>query len=68
MSGIIVKYRVLKVVEEMPPEITFEEVMKRVYFLDKLDRGLKQVEVGDIISGEAAKKVAQKVGRVNLTN
>ena len=68
MSDITVKYRVLKVVEEMPPEITFEEVMKRVYFLDKVDRGLKQVEAGDIISGEAAKKAAQKVGRVNLTN
>ncbi|MEG4121620.1 hypothetical protein QUA43_29635 [Microcoleus sp. N9_B4] len=68
MSDITVKYRVLKVVEEMPPEITFEEVMKRVYFLDKVDRGLKQVEAGDIISGEAAKKVAQKVGRVNWTN
>ncbi|UNU26102.1 hypothetical protein [Microcoleus vaginatus] len=62
MSDITVKYRVLKAVEEMPPEITFEEVMKRVYFLEKVDRGLKQVEAGDIISGEAAKKAAQKVG------
>ncbi|MEG4028105.1 MULTISPECIES: hypothetical protein [unclassified Microcoleus] len=42
--------------------------MNRVYFLDKVDRGLKQVEADDIISGEAAKKAAQKVGRVNWTN
>ncbi|MEG4149461.1 hypothetical protein [Microcoleus sp. Pol12B5] len=42
--------------------------MNRLYFLDKVDRGLKQVEADDIISGEAAKKAAQKVGQVNWTN
>ncbi|MEG3896771.1 MULTISPECIES: hypothetical protein [unclassified Microcoleus] len=29
---------------------------------------MEQVEAGDIISGSAAKKVAQKVGRVNWTS
>ena len=68
MSDITLKYRIFKSVEERPLEVTFEEVMERVYFLYKVDRGLEQVEAGDIISGSTAKKVARKVGRVNSTS
>lgn len=53
-----VKYRVLKAVEEMPQDVTFEEVMERLYFLYKVDQGLKQVETGNTIShAEATKQI-----------
>ncbi|MCC5614965.1 hypothetical protein LC605_07720 [Nostoc sp. CHAB 5836] len=51
-----VKYQVLKAVEEMPQNVTFEEVMERLYFLYKVDQGLKEVETGNTISHTEAKK------------
>ncbi|MFB2935665.1 hypothetical protein ACE1B6_10465 [Aerosakkonemataceae cyanobacterium BLCC-F154] len=56
MSDTTVKDKVLKAVEEMSPDVTFEEVMERLYFLYKVEQGLKQVETGDIISHAEAKK------------
>lgn len=51
-----VKYQILKAVEEMPQEVTFEEVMEHLYFLYKVNRGLQQVQSGNIVSHEEAKK------------
>lgn len=51
-----VKYQVLKAVEEMPQDVTFDEVMEHLYFLYKVDRGLKEVETGNTISHAEAKK------------
>jgi predicted transcriptional regulator len=51
-----VKYQVLKAVEEMPQNVTFEEVMERLYFLYKVNQGLQQVDAGNIVSHEEAKK------------
>ncbi|MBC6424533.1 MAG: hypothetical protein GDA43_26365 [Hormoscilla sp. SP5CHS1] len=56
MAETTVKYRVLKAIESMPPSVTFKEVMDRIYFLYKVDRGLKKVETGDSISHEEANK------------
>jgi hypothetical protein len=60
MSDTTVKDKVLKAVEEMSPDVTFEEVMERLYFLYKVEQGLKQVETGDIISHAEAKKRIKK--------
>lgn len=56
MIDTTVKSRVLKAVEEMPPNVTFTDIMERLYFLYKIDRGLQQVEAGDTLSHEEAKK------------
>ena len=56
MTDTTVKYQVLKAVEEMPPDVTFEEVMERLYFLYKVNRGLKQVDAGNTMSHAEAKK------------
>lgn len=50
------KNQVIKALEEMPQDVTFEEIMERLYFLHKIDQGLKQVKAGETISHEAAKK------------
>lgn len=50
------KNQVIKALEEMPQDVTFEEIMERLYFIYKIDQGLKQVTAGDTISHEAAKK------------
>ncbi len=51
-----IKEQILKAVEEMSQEVTFEEVMEHLYFLYKVNRGLQQVQSGNIISHEEAKK------------
>ncbi|MBD2772990.1 hypothetical protein [Iningainema tapete] len=56
MADTTVKSKVIKAMEEMPQDFTFEEVMERLYFLYKIDQGLKQVEVGNTMSHEEAKK------------
>ena len=52
MLDTTIKHRVLKAIEELPQDATFEDVMERVYFLYKIDKGLKQVEVGETMSHE----------------
>ena len=54
MSDMTIKHRVLKAIEELPQDATFEDVMERLYFLYKIDKGLKQVEAGETMSHEEA--------------
>jgi predicted transcriptional regulator len=56
MANTTVKHKVLKAIEEMPQDVTFSDVMERLYFLYKIDRGLNQVEAGDTMSHKQAKK------------
>jgi predicted transcriptional regulator len=54
MLDTTIKSRVLKAIEELPQDATFEDVMERLYFLYKIDKGLKQVEAGETMSHEEA--------------
>jgi predicted transcriptional regulator len=54
MLDTTIKHRVLKAIEELPQDATFEDVMERLYFLYKIDKGLKQVEAGATMSHEEA--------------
>jgi predicted transcriptional regulator len=56
MLDTTIKHRVLKAIEELPQDATFEDVMERLYFLYKIDKGLKQAEAGETISHEEAKE------------
>jgi len=56
MANTTVKDKVLKAIEEMPSDVTFSDVMDSLYFLYKVDQGLKQVQAGDTMSHEEAKK------------
>jgi hypothetical protein len=54
MLDTTIKHRVLKAIEELPQDATFEDVMERLYFLYKIDKGLKQVEARETMSHEEA--------------
>ena len=56
MTDTTIKQQVLKAVEELPEDATFEHVLERLYFLYKTDKGLKQVEAGETMSHEEAMK------------
>jgi predicted transcriptional regulator len=50
-----VKQRALEAVRALPETATFEDVMERLLFLAKIDRGLADVEAGRVIPHEQVK-------------
>lgn len=55
MPNVSVKEKVLKAVQELPPDVTFEDTIEKLYFLYKVERGLQQADSGQKISHEEAK-------------
>jgi hypothetical protein len=56
MTTISFKEKVLQSVQEMPQDIGIEDIMEHLYFLYKIEQGLKQVEANDVISHQDAKQ------------
>jgi predicted transcriptional regulator len=50
------KQRVLEVMEQLPPNATVEDLMERLYFLAKIERGLADAEAGRVVSHEDVSK------------
>jgi predicted transcriptional regulator len=50
------KERVLDAVRDLPDDATVEDAMERLYFLAKIDEGLRQAEAGETVSHEEAKR------------
>lgn len=48
--------RVMDVIKSLPAETSVEEAMERLYFLADIEEGLRQVERGQVISHEEAKR------------
>lgn len=48
--------RVMEVIKNLPAETSVEEAMERLYFLADIEEGLRQVEQGQVISHEEAKR------------
>ena len=51
-----VKERVLEAVRELPDDATVEDAMERLYFLAKVEKGLREAETGTTLSHEEAKR------------
>jgi hypothetical protein len=56
MPEVNVKDRVLRTVEEMPDDISFEEVMERIFILQKIERGRQQIAAGEGVPHDQAKR------------
>ena len=56
MSESKIKERVLDAVRDLPEDTTVEEAMERLYFLAKIEEGLRQADAGQTISHEEAKQ------------
>ena len=50
------KDRVLDAVRDLPEDATVEDAMERLYFLAKVEEGLRQAKAGQTMSGEEARK------------
>lgn len=56
MSTETTKQRVLEAVEQLPPDATVEQAMERLYFIAKVEEGLRQAEAGKLVSHEDVKR------------
>ena len=56
--------QVMEVIRNLPAETSVEEAMERLYFLADIEEGLRQVEHGEVISHEEAKR--RLLGRSRL--
>jgi predicted transcriptional regulator len=50
------KDRVLEAVRDLPEDATVEDAMERLYFLAKVEEGLRQADAGQTVSHEEAKR------------
>ena len=44
MAEATVKEKVLKAIEELPQDITFEDTLEKLYFLYKVEKGIQQAD------------------------
>jgi predicted transcriptional regulator len=49
------KERVLQAVRDLPDDATVEDAMEKLYFLAKIEEGLRQADAGETISAEEAR-------------
>jgi len=56
MAPTTAKQKVLKAVQQLPPDATVEDAMERLYFLTKVERGLAQADAGDTVPHAQAKE------------
>ena len=52
MVDTALKKRILDAVEQLPPDSTLEDVIERLCFLAKIERGLAQADAGQLIPHE----------------
>jgi hypothetical protein len=56
MSGATTKEAVLEMIQRLPDDVTVADIMAELYFRQKVDEGLRQLDAGEGISHEDAKK------------
>ena len=50
------KDRMLEAVRDLPDDATVEDAMERLYFLAKVEEGLRLAEAGETVSAEEARR------------
>ncbi|MEW6236616.1 MAG: hypothetical protein AB1656_14625 [Candidatus Omnitrophota bacterium] len=49
------KQEIIELIQTMPDDADYDEIMAQIYFKQSVDRSLKQIEEGKTISHEEAK-------------
>lgn len=50
------KQAVIEMIERLPDDVSVEEIMAELYFRQKVDEGLRQLDAGEGIDHEEAKR------------
>jgi predicted transcriptional regulator len=56
----LIKNEVLKSIEELPEEFSFDDVLDRLLLLDKIETGLEQSHSGQTFTADEAKEQLSK--------
>jgi predicted transcriptional regulator len=56
MSGASAKDAILEMIRRLPDDVTVADVMAELYFRQKVDEGLRQLDAGQGIDHDEAKK------------
>lgn len=51
-----IRQKVLEAVQRLPPDVTVEDAIERLYFLAKVERGVAQADSGETLRHEAVRK------------
>jgi predicted transcriptional regulator len=51
-----IKQKVIEMSNNLPDEVDYDEIMAEIYFRRKVDKSLKQIDEGKIVSHEDAKQ------------
>ena len=52
MTEPTLKQKVLNSIEKLPQNASLDDIIERIYFIHKIEVGLKQVEQGDVVKHE----------------
>jgi predicted transcriptional regulator len=56
MSEFGAKKKILEVVEQLPDDATIEDAIERLYFLAKIEKGIREADAGLTVPHDEAKK------------
>jgi predicted transcriptional regulator len=51
-----IKQQVIEALEQLPADASFEDAMERIYFLSKVQRGLEQLDRGEVVDHDEVKR------------
>ncbi len=51
-----VKHDVIEMIRKLPDEVDYDDIMAEIYFKQRVDNSLKQIDEGNVISHEEAKQ------------
>lgn len=54
------KDKVIETVNEFPQEFELEDLMERLVFVEKVEKGLKQLQAGKRVAHESVKDIVKK--------
>ncbi|MGE0588273.1 MAG: hypothetical protein AB7O48_06835 [Cyclobacteriaceae bacterium] len=54
------KEKAIETIKELPAEFDLDELIEKLIFVDKVDKGLKQIEDGKVIGHNEVKEIIKK--------
>ena len=54
------KEKALETIKKFPPEFDLDELMERLFFVEKVERGLIQLKEGKTITHDKVKEIVKK--------
>jgi predicted transcriptional regulator len=60
MAELTIKQKVLQSIEKLPQDVSIDDIIEHIYFMHKIEIGLKQSEKGELIDHEDLLKQMDK--------